>query len=307
MYGYQFQTTNPKTNYFIIDSSSSPNHNDVDFKYYSYQNQTNKQLHSGDLIIYRRSGSASEWGNEFYLYGAAQLGDVVQVDPTTGNSLLEVKNPYLFSHRLMKQNLRTFDWKFRKFKGKWSNFFNMNGITQITKEDYFGLLERQSNLSPEFDDLSSDEELLSVKCYQAQRHELYTIEDTAKGIPTRRAADKYFSDQVKFNYRYKSALIGTSDEDELVATRIIPWEDNKTTRLDYRNGICLTKILKKAFTQGYFTFSDQGHIILSDLSSDDPELNKTLNKYKNRKIHMNREYSPNKNYLQYHREHIFKR
>src|SRR5699024_10289959 len=182
----------------------SPNHNDVDFKYYSYQNQTNKQLHIGDLIIYRRSGSASEWGNEFYLYGAAQLGDVVQVDPTTDNSLLEVKNPYLFSHRLMKQNLRTFDWKFRKFKVKWSNFFKMNSHIQITKQDFLRLVERQNNISPSFYDMSSAEQSFKVKCYQAQRHELYTIEDTAKGVLTRRATDNYFSHQLKFNYHYKS-------------------------------------------------------------------------------------------------------
>jgi hypothetical protein len=40
-----------QTNYFIIDSSSSIEHNDVDFKYYSYQNRNNNQLHKGDLIF----------------------------------------------------------------------------------------------------------------------------------------------------------------------------------------------------------------------------------------------------------------
>jgi len=164
MYQFEEQLTNPNINYFIIDSSSSPEHNDVDFKFYSYQNKSNKQFHSGDLIIYRRSGSASEWSNEFYLYGAAEFGDVVREDPQAGNNLVTIKNPYLFSHHLMKENLRTFDWKFRTFKGKWSNFFNMNGITQISKADFVGLLQRQKDLVPDEPVLSAVEESISTAC-----------------------------------------------------------------------------------------------------------------------------------------------
>jgi len=307
MYQFEEQLTNPNTNYFIIDSSSSSEHNDVDFKFYSYQNKSNKQLHSGDLIIYRRSGSASEWGNEFYLYGSAEFGDVVREDPQTGNNLVTIKNPYLFSHHLMKHNLRTFNWKFRTFKGKWSNFFNMNGITQISKADFVGLLQRQKDLVPDEPVLSAVEESIAVKCYQAEKMETYFIDDKAKGIETYSAVNKFYSDKVKFNYHYKSALVADKNEADLVTTRIVPWDANKDIRLDPRNGICLTKIFSDAFVQGYFTFSDQGHMLVSDIASDNPEVNKTLNKYKNRKIYMNKEYSPNKKYLQYHREHVFRK
>jgi len=297
------QLNNPNTNYFIIDSSSSPEHNEVDFKFYSYQNRNNNQLHKGDLIIYRRSGSASEWGNEFYLYGAGEFRDVVSEDPTTGNSLVQINNPYLFSHRLMKQNLRTFDWTFRTFKGKWSNFFNMNGITQINKHDYMGLLERQNNASkPELSDV---EESLAVKCYQAEKRELYFIGDEAKGVKTYNAAQKFFNDKVKFNYHYKSAVAGPVDEADLSVARIVPWSDNENIRLDPANGICFTKTLADAFNNGYFSFTDKGHVIISEVPSPDSETNKLLNKYKNRKIHMHNQYSPNIKYLSYHREHVF--
>jgi len=307
MYQFEEQLTNPNINYFIIDSSSSPEHNDVDFKFYSYQNKSNKQFHSGDLIIYRRSGSASEWSNEFYLYGAAEFGDVVREDPQAGNNLVTIKNPYLFSHHLMKENLRTFDWKFRTFKGKWSNFFNMNGITQISKADFVGLLQRQKDLVPDEPVLSSVEESIAVKCYQAEKMEAYFIDDKAKEIETYSAVNKFYSDKVKFNYHYKSALVADKNEADLVTTRIVPWDDNKDIRLDPRNGICLSKIFSDAFVQGDFTFSDQGHILVSGIASDNLEVNKTLNKYKNRKIYMNKEYSPNKKYLQYHREHVFRK
>ncbi|MBL3531754.1 hypothetical protein JMJ99_10275 [Companilactobacillus zhachilii] len=307
MYQFKQQLSNPNTNYFIIDSSSSPDHNDVDFKFYSYQNKSNKQLHAGDLIIYRRSGSASEWGNEFYLYGAAEFGETVREDLETGNSLVTIHNPYLFSHHLMKQNLRTFDWTFRTFKGKWSNFFNMNGITQITKRDFERLLQRQKDLVPGEPTLLPEEETIAVKCYQAEKMEAYFINDKAKGTPTRNAVNKFFSDKVKFNYHYKSALVADKDEMDLEAVRIVPWEDDNEIRLDPRNGICLTKLLAEAFTQGYFTLTDDGHMFVSTEASVNPEVNIALNKYRNRKIHMNREYSPNKKYLQYHREHIFRK
>jgi len=305
MYQYKQQLTNPNTNYFIIDSSSSPEHNDVDFKFYSYQNRNNNQLHKGDLIIYRKSGSASEWGNEFYLYGAGEFGDVVSEDPTTGNSLVQINDPYLFSHRLMKENLRTFDWTFRTFKGKWSNFFNMNGITQINKRDYIGLLERQGNMIADEPKLSASEEALAVKCYQAEKTESYFINDEAKGIQTYEAVQKFFNDKVKFNYHYKSAVAGPTSESDLMVARIVPWSADKNIRLDPRNGICFTKTLADAFNNGYFSFSDKGHIIISDVAAPDPETNKLLNKYKNRKIHMHNQYSPNIKYLSYHREHVF--
>lgn len=307
MYQYNKQLNNPSTNYFIIDSSSSPDHNDVDFKYYSYQDKSNKQITSGDLFIYRRSGSASEWGNEFYLYGAGEFGDVVREDPETGSDLLAIKNPYLFSHHLMKQNLRTFDWTFRTFKGKWSNFFNMNGITQINKEDFIGLLDRQQDMDPETSALTPEEESIAVKCYQSEKMEAYFINDQVKGIETFNAVNKFFNDKVKFNYHYKSALVANNDESDLVATRIVPWTDDKDSRFDPQNGICLSTILSKAFTGGDFTFSDRGHMIISDIAAADPEINKVLNKYKNRKIYMNKQFSPNRKYLEYHREHIFRR
>jgi len=205
----------------------------------------------------------------------------------------------------MKENLRTFDWKFRTFKGKWSNLFNMNGITQITKDDFVGLLQRQQDMVPNAPKLTPAEEAIAVKCYQAEKMEAYFINDEAQGVPTLNAAQKFFDDKVKFNYHYKSVLVANNDEAELIATRIVPWDVDKDIRLDPRNGICLSKIFSDAFIQGYFTFSNSGHIIISNVAAVDPEINKTLNKYKNRKIHMNKEYSPNKKYLQYHREHVF--
>lgn len=183
----------------------------------------------------------------------------------------------------------------------------MNGITQINEHDYRGLLERQKNMTPEIPELSDEEELLAVKCYQAEKNEMYFINDEAKGIKTYNAVQKFFADKVKFNYHYKSAVAGPVDEDDLVVARIIPWSENQEIRLDPRNGISFTKELAKAFTAGYFTFNDKGHIIISDVSAPDAETDKLLNKYKNRKIHMNYQYSPNREYLQYHREHIFKR
>lgn len=182
----------------------------------------------------------------------------------------------------------------------------MNGITQINQQDFIGLLQRQQAMV-EQPELSEQEEDIAVKCYQAEKMETYFINDEARGVETYNAVEKFFSDKVKFNYRYKSAVAGPAEESDLVATRIVPWSENKDIRLDPRNGICFTKILAEAFTQGYFSFNDKGHILISNVAASDQETNKLLNKYKNRKIHMNLEYSPNKNYLEYHRQHVFKK
>ncbi|WP_338232303.1 hypothetical protein [Companilactobacillus muriivasis] len=64
---------------------------------------------------------------------------------------------------------------------------------------------------------------------------------------------------------------------DLVTTRIVPWDDNKDIRLNHHNGICLTKMFSDAFVQRCFTFSDRDYVLVSD----NPEVNKTLSKYKN--------------------------
>ena len=79
---------------------------------------------------------------------------------------------------------------------------------------------------------------------------------------------------------------------DLVTTRIVSLTDNKEIRLDHRSGTCLIKIFSDAFTQGYFTLSDQGRMLAPDIASDNPE----VNKYKNRKIYISKECSPNKKY-----------
>ncbi|WP_338215724.1 hypothetical protein [Companilactobacillus muriivasis] len=102
--------------------------------------------------------------------------------------------------------------------------------------------------------------IIAVKCYQAEKIEAYFIDDKAKEVETYNAVNKFYSDKVKFNYHYKSALVADKNEADLVTTRIVPWDDNKDIRLNPHNGICVTKIFSDAFVQGYFELSNQDHM-----------------------------------------------
>ncbi|MFD1418827.1 HNH endonuclease [Companilactobacillus keshanensis] len=290
-------------NYFVIDSGSNVNHNDIDFKIYSWRKDLNKKIHPGDLFIYRRSGGGSEYRNQFYLFGAGKIGKTIRDDTKTSRAIIKIDKPFVFNRKLFKSDLENFNWNFKKHSGLWNNFFNMNGITQITKKDFVGLINFQDELSKKLESLSPNEEKLSAYIYQNEQSGEFFLDDEIGEMKTYEPAQKVFSDMIKANYGYQCCVTGDNTIENLVAVRVIPWSKNKNTRMDFKNGICLTAWLAEAFEQGMFTFTDTGKILISKQS--DEEVFERLSKYQYKKLSMHKRYSPKIEYLKYHRDKIF--
>ncbi|HIF9263909.1 TPA: HNH endonuclease [Photobacterium damselae] len=100
----------------------------------------------------------------------------------------------------------------------------------------------------------------------------------------------------------KCAVTGLSITPLLMASHIKPWcVSNDEERLDKYNGLLLNPTLDKLFDQGYITFQNNGMIEISPLISDSME---SLDINPNLSIKFEDEHNK---YLQYHREHIFKK
>ncbi len=304
MQDYSEELNNPNTNYFVIDSGSNINHEDIDFKAYSWRKDLNKKIHEGDLFIYRRSGGGSEFGNEFYLFGAGKIGKTLMGSDTGTRAIIRVDKPFVFNRKLMKQELTTFSWHFKNYQGKWSNFFNMNGITEIEKDDFIELIQFQNDLCGEVPELTDVQEKLAAYIYQSMRIEEYFVDDKIGVMETHLPADKIFNDVVRSNYRYKCPVTSTVDPKKLKVVRIIPWNDNKETRMDPRNGLMFETWLADAFEQGFISYSDDGHMIISEKATD-RSLLKKIDRYHKIKLRTNKTFSPSRKYLKYHRENIF--
>ena len=130
-------------------------------------------------------------------------------------------------------------------------------------------------------------------------------------ITKRRKGQDYFRRMILANYGGRCALTGISVPQLLQASHIIPWADkyHKKDRLNPCNGICLSALYDKAFDKGLFTISPDDYTI--QLSSALREygtqeyFDKQFGSISGKQITMPIEYKPNRDFLAYHRDHVF--
>lgn len=127
----------------------------------------------------------------------------------------------------------------------------------------------------------------------------------------RRKGQDYFRRMILSNYGFRCALTGIDIPQLLLASHIIPWKDksHKQDRLNPENGICLSALYDKAFDKGLITFSPDDYAVY--LSSALRE-NETKDYYDQhfgcidgKKLTMPNEFMPNRDFLAYHRDHVF--
>ena len=96
-----------------------------------------------------------------------------------------------------------------------------------------------------------------------------------------------------------------NDERILRASHIKPWSvSDDTEKIDYNNGLVLTPTYDQLFDQGFIAFEDDGSIIISPYIS--PLNIKKMNLVSGRKYALPQT-RKRKEYLSYHRKHIFKK
>ena len=130
-------------------------------------------------------------------------------------------------------------------------------------------------------------------------------------IAKRRKGQDYFRRMILANYGGRCALTGISVPQLLLASHIIPWADksHKKDRLNPCNGICLSALYDKAFDKGLFTISPDDYTIqlssaLREYGTQD-YFDKQFGSISGKQITMPIEYKPNRDFLAYHRDHVF--
>jgi len=96
-----------------------------------------------------------------------------------------------------------------------------------------------------------------------------------------------------------------NDERMLIASHIKPWSvSNDSEKIDHNNGLTLTPTYDRLFDQGFISFEDDGQILISPYIS--PLNIKKMNLIQGKKYNIPSSES-RKNYLDYHRQNIFKK
>jgi putative restriction endonuclease len=298
---YEEELKNSKTNYFIFDThgNSENDRGDEDFTKYQWETNRYNLVKEGDLFIYRRPSRSSENG-AFYFFGAGKIENIQEIK----DNLVEatISKQYSFCEDLLKEDLESFKWKWKDRGSNWSHFFNQYGMNKIKKEDFINLIKLSLDENNEDINLEDNEERINA----AQRMEEGNYKGENKIAETEvRVGQNRFSKKVKTNYNYRCAICGIKIKGFLIGSHIIPWADNKDTRLDPRNGICLCALHDKAFDKGYLTIDNNYRVKLSKKVKKDEKLYDFLKDSEGKKIGTPIRKKPLEEYLEYHQNNIF--
>ena len=126
-------------------------------------------------------------------------------------------------------------------------------------------------------------------------------------ITTARVGQDFFRRAVLSAYNERCCITGLSIPTLLVASHIIPWRCDKSNRVNPRNGLLLSALHDKAFDSGLITVEDNMTLRVSsqDVQSEDPYFTESIQRYHGREINLPEKFAPSRDFLSYHREHIF--
>lgn len=119
-----------------------------------------------------------------------------------------------------------------------------------------------------------------------------------------------FRKMILNNYDNKCAITGIDIPQLLIASHIVPWAANTSTRLDPENGICLSALYDKAFDRGLISFTSDYKVLLSERIEKEVK-KEYYSQYflpiKGQPLWLPYDHKPNKEYLEYHRDVIFEK
>lgn len=125
---------------------------------------------------------------------------------------------------------------------------------------------------------------------------------------TTRIGQRFFRRTVMSSYAGRCCITGLSNPSLLIASHIIPWSHDKSNRVNPRNGLLLSALHDKAFDSGIITITDDMTVRVSTehLQGDDDFFAKSIGVYNGHQISLPQKFEPHRDFLRYHREHVFK-
>ncbi|MBU4220795.1 MAG: HNH endonuclease [Euryarchaeota archaeon] len=124
-----------------------------------------------------------------------------------------------------------------------------------------------------------------------------------------RVNQNFFRTAILASYENKCCITGISIPELLVASHIIPWSKDKKNRLNPHNGLCLNLLHDKAFDRGLITITEDYKIKLSPALLDckkNEAVQKFFLPYGDQIISKPRKFLPDKSFLIYHYENVFR-
>ncbi len=125
-----------------------------------------------------------------------------------------------------------------------------------------------------------------------------------------RVNQRFFRSTILSSYNMACCISGLSITELLVASHIVPWSKNEKNRTNPHNGLCLNSIHDKAFDYGFITVTPDLKVQISkhlDAYSNNKATMDFLIKFNNQTIIKPDRFMPDKAFLDYHYNNIFKK
>ena len=192
---------------------------------------------------------------------------------------------------------------------------------EITATGRRGLRNSSASDRAMWTEMQDDWELFAVESHQAMREveaaaesvdgpdediDMHVGEDRAVQAKAR-IGQAFFRSAVLSAYNERCCITGLSIPKLLVASHIIPWRHDRLNRVNPRNGLLLSALHDRAFDIGMITIDDDMTVRVSQKQTvrDDSFLSTSIEFYRGRTIYCPEKFAPGRQFLAYHREHIF--
>lgn len=114
----------------------------------------------------------------------------------------------------------------------------------------------------------------------------------------------FFREMILASYDMRCALTDIAAPELLVASHIVPWATDEKLRMNPQNGICLNALHDRAFDRGLISFSDDLSVLYSPhLPAESLD---RLREIAHPKMKLPKRFRPASEFLEHHRNNIFR-
>lgn len=109
-------------------------------------------------------------------------------------------------------------------------------------------------------------------------------------------------------YRRRCCITGLATPELLIASHIVPWHTDQANRVNPRNGLLLSALHDRAFDSGLITIAEDMTVrVGSGLANEtDRFFAQAIGAYDGRSIKLAQKFQPKREFLEYHREEVFR-
>lgn len=127
--------------------------------------------------------------------------------------------------------------------------------------------------------------------------------ETKEVVIHQRIKQNFFRRAVLSSYRGRCCISGVSESKLLIASHIVPWSQDKNSRLNPSNGLCLSSLHDRAFDCGLISIDSNYCILVSDTlkRSKDIFLQNVLIPLEGHMIELPERFIPDQAFLNHHR------